>query len=254
MVDKTQLVTRAHSVTNLIFNLNTMSCALFNTHFVRDGNNNYAIVQSNDKVSFASYVVSERHSSSSIGTRTFSGRVEKPRALYQWNTSLIENTIAAETVVPEAATTPSSSSTEEVVSAPQAPSNVYNNALSFTFPVMKGCIYFIQITFGLGNETDLVEQRSIHMNVDPNKRRLVTTANKRVATASLSSKTDGSASSTALPVSSSNSGEPDYGIKTLSSAPSANKKPRRAAAGASSGKSSKIAATASTNADPALVM
>lgn len=227
-----------------------MSCALFNTHFVRDGNNNYAIVQSNDKVSFASYVVSERHSSSSIGTRTFSGRVEKPRALYQWNTNLIENTIAPETGVLAAATTTSSSTTEEVVSAPPAPSNVYNNALSFTFPVMKGCIYFIQITFGLGNETDLVEQRSIHMNVDPNKRRLVTSANKRVAITSSASKTDGSAPL----ATSSNPGAPDSDIKTLSSAPTANKKPRRAATGASSGKSSKASASASTNPDPALVM
>ena len=81
-----------------------MSCALFNTHFVRDGNNNYAIVQSNDKVSFASYVVSERHSSSSIGTRTFSGRVEKPRALYQWNTNLIE-TLELQNLLGQAACT-----------------------------------------------------------------------------------------------------------------------------------------------------
>ena len=60
-----------------------MSYPLFNTYFVRDGNNNYAIVQANEKVSFASYLVSERPNASSIGTRTFSGRIEKPRELYQ---------------------------------------------------------------------------------------------------------------------------------------------------------------------------
>jgi hypothetical protein len=225
-----------------------MSCALFNTHFVRDGNNNYAIVQSNDKVSFASYVVSERHSSSSIGTRTFSGRVEKPRALYQWNTNLIENIIAAEPV-PVAAP---ASSTEEVVAAPHPPSNVYNNALSFTFPVMKGCIYFIQITFGLGNETDLVEQRSIHMNVDPNKRRLVTSANKRATPASLI-KTDGSAAPSTAPTPRSGDSAPDSDVKTLSTAPNSNKKPRRATP--ASGKSAKgLASSTPSNTDPALVM
>lgn len=141
-----------------------MSCPMFNTHFVRDGNNNYAIVQGDESVAHASYTVSERPSSSSIGFRSFAGRVDKPQGLYQW-----ANVSAP--AAPEAAD----------ASAAAAPSTgtAYNNSVSFLFPVVKGCVYFIQIQFA-GIEAP-TQTNNIHWTVDPNKRRVVS-AKKRPST------------------------------------------------------------------------
>ena len=141
-----------------------MSCPMFNTHFVRDGNNNYAIVQGDESVAHASYTVSERPSSSSIGFRSFAGRVDKPQGLYQWaNVSAPLAPAAPE--APEA-------------SAPST-GTAYNNSVSFLFPVVKGCVYFIQIQFA--SIESPTQTNSIHWTVDPNKRRVVS-AKKRPST------------------------------------------------------------------------
>lgn len=140
-----------------------MSCPMFNTHFVRDGNNNYAIVQGDESVALASYTVSERPSSSSIGFRSFAGRVEKPQGLYQWA---------------NVATSAPAAPAPEATDAAAAPSTgtAYNNSVSFLFPVVKGCVYFIQIQFA--SIESPTQTNSIHWTVDPNKRRVVS-AKKR---------------------------------------------------------------------------
>lgn len=197
--------TTSHSPNFLVFE--AMSYPLFNTYFVRDGNNNYAIVQSHEKVSSASYLVSERKSSSSIGTRTFSGRVEKPRELYQWSTSVTESAPA-----PAATDASASAPSEPSASSEQEGQQALNNGLSFSFNIVKGYIYFIQIEFSVEGQSGATCDR-IHLNVDPNKRRLVASSKKRsltaaAATATASSTGEASATSSASSSSSSSSSVP----------------------------------------------
>lgn len=126
------------------------ACPLFNTHFVREGTNNYAIVQGDEKVVSVQYNVSERPSTSSISSRTFSGKVDRPQSLYQWDS----------------------------VAEGGEPGQLPPNNVCFTFPIIKGSIYFIQLTFDAEGQ-----QHSIHYTVDPNKRRL-TAGKKRDASSS----------------------------------------------------------------------
>ena len=176
-----------------------MSYPLFNTYFVRDGNNNYAIVQSHEKVSSASYLVSERKSSSSIGTRTFSGRVEKPRELYQWSTSVTESAPA-----PAATDASASAPSEPSASSEQEGQQALNNGLSFSFNIVKGYIYFIQIEFSVEGQSGATCDR-IHLNVDPNKRRLVASSKKRSLAASATAASSPSSTAEASATSSSSS-------------------------------------------------
>lgn len=176
-----------------------MSYPLFNTYFVRDGNNNYAIVQSHEKVSSASYLVSERKSSSSIGTRTFSGRVEKPRELYQWSTSVSESAPLATDALP-----PSTTTAEPSASSEQDGQQALNNGLSFSFNIVKGYIYFIQIEFLVEGQSGATCER-IHLNVDPNKRRLVASSKKRSLAASATAASSPSSTAEASATSSSSS-------------------------------------------------
>jgi hypothetical protein len=163
----------------------TPTCPLFATHFVRDGLSNYAVIQADENVAYAKYVVSERLSTSSTGTTSFSGRVDQPTRLYQWNT-----TASVAPAAPDAAALDSASA----VAPPRAAAEKADGALAaaapaptpsgacFTFPLTKGCIYFIQIEFELnsGGPSGFSGAKSnIHWFVDPNKRRIVTNSSKK---------------------------------------------------------------------------
>jgi len=215
------------------------SCPLFATHFVRNGIFNYAIVQGDKSVQYATFSISERQSNSSIATRTYSGRADKPVALYQWTQ---EDAASSSGDAPETASDASSAS---------AASYGGGNGLCFTFPVNKGCTYFIQIDFGLTSCAG-GSSSTIHWFVDPNKRRLVP---KGTAAAAASKKrladndaaTAGSSSASDAPAASA-AADPAAASAELSSA--AAKKPRKAAAAAAAagGKSSSAASKSSAGA------
>jgi hypothetical protein len=198
---------------------------------VRNGIFNYAIVQGDKSVQYATFSISERHSNSSIATRTYSGRADKPVALYQWTQE------------------DSASASSSAADAPETASDASyggGNGLCFTFPVNKGCTYFIQIDFGLTSCAG-GSSSTIHWFVDPNKRRLVpkgtaaaAASKKRLADNDAAAAAGSSSGSDAAAASS--AADPAAAPAEPSSAP---KKPRKAAASAG-GKSSSSAASKSS--------
>lgn len=213
------------------------SCPLFATHFVRNGIFNYAIVQGDKSVQYATFSISERQTNSSIATRTYSGRADKPVALYQWTQEDATPADAPETASSDAAS-------GATATAAYSGGGSSSSGLCFTFPVNKGCTYFIQIDFGLTSCAG-GSSSTIHWFVDPNKRRLVPKGTAAAAASKKRIADNDAASSAANPASSSASS--DAAANPAAEPSSAAKKPRKAAAaGGKSSAAAKTAASAST--------
>lgn len=213
---------------------------LFATHFVRDGLNNYAVIQATSNVTYANYVVSERYSTSSTGTTSFSGRVEQPTPLYQWSSPMSVDAAGA-------AASASDGGAESEAPAAASPAS-YATGACFTFPLTKGCIYFIQIEFALNTGTLAGAKSNIHWFVDPNKRRIVSASGKKRAALTAAATTTGEPGSalSSTPSSSSVSAAPADASSAKGGKDKDPSAPKKAKKSLPAGRASKAAAAAAS--------